>query len=86
LSVDKIYGGDEDLYLALVEQRLTDEQRVRLIFENHALHAPRRAFSNWRGEAEGIFLRAGAVVSLLSWTHLVPECAPSPGAGHVLRG
>ena len=36
---DKLYGGDEDLYLALVEQRLTPEQRARLIFENHALHA-----------------------------------------------
>ena len=36
---DKIYGGDEDLYLALVQNRLTDEQRARLIFENHALHA-----------------------------------------------
>ncbi|HXI69583.1 MAG TPA: RNA pseudouridine synthase [Verrucomicrobiae bacterium] len=46
---DKIYGGDEDLYLALVEQRLTDEQRVRLILENHALHARAVRF-NWRGE------------------------------------
>ena len=36
---DKLYGGDEDLYLALVEKRLTDAQRAKLIFENHALHA-----------------------------------------------
>jgi 23S rRNA pseudouridine1911/1915/1917 synthase len=36
---DKLYGGDEDLYLALVENRLTSEQRTKLIFENHALHA-----------------------------------------------
>ena len=36
---DKLYGGDEDLYLALVQNRLTPEQRVKLIFENHALHA-----------------------------------------------
>jgi 23S rRNA pseudouridine1911/1915/1917 synthase len=36
---DKLYGGDEDLYLALVENRLTDAQRATLIFENHALHA-----------------------------------------------
>jgi 23S rRNA pseudouridine1911/1915/1917 synthase len=46
---DKIYGGDEDLYLALVQQRLTDEQRARLIFENHALHAQAVRFT-WRGE------------------------------------
>ncbi|HEX4343629.1 MAG TPA: RluA family pseudouridine synthase [Verrucomicrobiae bacterium] len=42
---DKLYGGDEDLYLALVQQRLTEEQRSRLIFENHALHARMLRFS-----------------------------------------
>ncbi|MBE0544080.1 MAG: RluA family pseudouridine synthase [Verrucomicrobia bacterium] len=36
---DKIYGGDEDLYLALVEDRLTEEQRARLILPHQALHA-----------------------------------------------
>jgi 23S rRNA-/tRNA-specific pseudouridylate synthase len=36
---DKLYGGDEDLYLALVENRLTDEQRKRLLLSYHALHA-----------------------------------------------
>lgn len=47
---DKIYGGDEDLYLALVENRLTDKQRQRLILPNHALHAQRVAFP-WRRES-----------------------------------
>ena len=36
---DKLYGGDEDLYLALVENRLTDERKKRLILPHHALHA-----------------------------------------------
>jgi 23S rRNA pseudouridine1911/1915/1917 synthase len=36
---DKIYGGDEDAYLALVEGRLGAAQRDRLILPNHALHA-----------------------------------------------
>jgi 23S rRNA pseudouridine1911/1915/1917 synthase len=45
---DKLYGGDEDLYLALVEDRLTDEQRLRLILRNHALHAKRVRF-DWNG-------------------------------------
>ena len=45
---DKIYGGDEDLYLALVENRLTAEQRERLILEHHALHATAVRFV-WRG-------------------------------------
>ena len=45
---DKLYGGDEDLYLALVENRLTDTQRARLILENHALHARALRFT-WRG-------------------------------------
>lgn len=44
---DKIYGGDEDLYLALVEGRLSDEQKRRLILPHHALHARAVRF-NWR--------------------------------------
>jgi 23S rRNA pseudouridine1911/1915/1917 synthase len=46
---DKIYGGDADLYLALVEGRLTVEQRARLILPNHALHARALRFE-WRGK------------------------------------
>lgn len=46
---EKLYGGDEDLYLALVEDRLTDEQRRRLILRNHALHAREVRFE-WRGK------------------------------------
>jgi 23S rRNA pseudouridine1911/1915/1917 synthase len=45
---DKLYGGDEDLYLALVQNRLTGAQRAKLIFENHALHARSIKFF-WRG-------------------------------------
>ena len=45
---DKIYGGDPDLYLALVEGRLTAAQREKLIRPNHALHAGRLTFE-WRG-------------------------------------
>ena len=44
---DKLYGGDEDLYLALVEDRLTPEQRQRLILPNQALHAREVRFQ-WR--------------------------------------
>jgi 23S rRNA pseudouridine1911/1915/1917 synthase len=46
---DKLYGGDEDLYLALVEDRLTDEQRQRLILPNQALHASRVRIE-WNGK------------------------------------
>jgi 23S rRNA pseudouridine1911/1915/1917 synthase len=45
---DKLYGGDEDLYMALVEHRLTEEQRARLLLPNQALHASAVRF-NWRG-------------------------------------
>lgn len=45
---DKLYGGDEDLYLALVERRLTPEQRRRLLLPHQALHAARVEFT-WRG-------------------------------------
>jgi 23S rRNA pseudouridine1911/1915/1917 synthase len=46
---DKLYGGDEDIYMALVQNRLTPEQRAKLIFENHALHARSIEFL-WRGQ------------------------------------
>jgi len=46
---DKLYGGDPDLYLALVEKRLTDEQRGRLILPQHALHASGIRFL-WRDQ------------------------------------
>jgi 23S rRNA pseudouridine1911/1915/1917 synthase len=46
---DKLYGGDEDLYLALVQNRLTEEQKCRLIFPNQALHARVVRFV-WRGQ------------------------------------
>lgn len=42
---DKIYGENEDLYLALVEDRLTDEQRAALLTPHHALHATRLEFT-----------------------------------------
>jgi 23S rRNA pseudouridine1911/1915/1917 synthase len=44
---DKLYGGDEDLYLALVERRLTEGQQARLILPTHALHAGKLRF-RWR--------------------------------------
>jgi 23S rRNA pseudouridine1911/1915/1917 synthase len=36
---DKIYGGDEDLYIDFIADRLTEAQRAKLILPNHALHA-----------------------------------------------
>lgn len=46
---DKLYGGDEDLYLSLVERRLTPEQQERLILPFQALHAQYVSFS-WHGQ------------------------------------
>jgi 23S rRNA pseudouridine1911/1915/1917 synthase len=46
---DKLYGGRSEVYLALVERRLTVEQRAWLILPQHALHANRLAFE-WRGQ------------------------------------
>jgi 23S rRNA pseudouridine1911/1915/1917 synthase len=45
---DKLYGGDEDLYLALVQDRLTEAHRKRLILPHHALHAREVKFE-WQG-------------------------------------
>ena len=46
---DKLYAGDEDLYMALVENRLTGEQKQRLILPHHALHAAEVRFT-WKGK------------------------------------
>ena len=45
---DKIYGGDERLYLDFVQGQLTEAQRKRLILPYQALHAKRLTFP-WRG-------------------------------------
>jgi len=45
---DKLYGHDEEAYLALVQNRLSDEQKRMLILPHHALHAQSIAL-NWRG-------------------------------------
>lgn len=44
---DKLYGGDEDLYLALAQNRLTQDQWSQLILRNQALHASEVRF-RWR--------------------------------------
>ncbi len=46
---DKLYGHDEDAYLALVQNRLSSDQKRKLILPNQALHARRVSFK-WRGQ------------------------------------
>lgn len=44
---DKLYGGDENLYLDFVKDRLTGTQKKELILPNQALHAAKLSFP-WR--------------------------------------
>jgi len=46
---DKLYSGDENLYLDFAMGRQTEEQRRRLILPNHALHARAVRF-DWRDQ------------------------------------
>ena len=46
---DKLYGGDENIYLAFVKGELTAEQRATLITENQCLHAGLVTF-DWFGQ------------------------------------
>lgn len=50
---DKLHGGDEDIYLALAQDRLTAVHRKKLLLTNHALHAEKIRF-DWLG-SETIF-------------------------------
>lgn len=70
---DKLYGHDEDCYLALVEGRLTDEQRRRLILPNHALHAGRLRFSL---AGENFEFTAGPDVAFRQF--IAPPVQPDP--------
>ena len=45
---DKLYGGDEEIYLSFVQYRLSEAQQNGLLLENQALHAERVQFA-WRG-------------------------------------
>ena len=45
---DKLYGGDEEIYLSFVQYRLSEAQQNGLLLENQALHAQRVQFA-WRG-------------------------------------
>ena len=56
---DKIYGGDENVYLRLVEGRLTEADQRALIFSNHALHAERLQFQ-WRNREWNFTAAPGA--------------------------
>lgn len=47
---DKLYGGNEQYYLDLVEGRLSDRQRQELLLPWHALHARSLSYSSWEGE------------------------------------
>ena len=53
---DKLYGGDENLYLDFVRGRLCESQRRRLVLSNQALHAQEVRF-DWRGQ-ETVFRAA----------------------------
>lgn len=47
---DKLYGGDERLYLDFVHRRLTAAQQAALLLPHHALHAWQLRLV-WRGQA-----------------------------------
>jgi 23S rRNA pseudouridine1911/1915/1917 synthase len=71
---DKLYGGNEDLYLALAQDRLTARQREELLLPNHALHAEYVGLV-WRG-AERAF-RAPANADFAAFAAI----APAGGSG-----
>jgi 23S rRNA pseudouridine1911/1915/1917 synthase len=71
---DKLYGGDEDLYLSLVEGSLNEEQKRRLILPHHALHAAILRFP-WRGGPQEFSCRPE------NWFREFCDAQRLPGAG-----
>ena len=78
---DKIYGGEEDLYLALVEDRLTEAQRARLILPHHALHAGAVRFA-WRSKM--VEFRCEPEAGFSDFLPPAPERNPCPSVS--IRG
>lgn len=66
---DKIYGGDERHYLDFIRDRLTVEQRGRLILKNHGLHAGEVRLL-WYGQ-EHVFSAAPGQV----FSDFIAECS-----------
>ena len=62
---DKLYGGDEKLYLSFVNDSLNNEQKERLITENHALHAARVTLT-WFGTSRTFSCAPGPAFGQLS--------------------
>ena len=78
---DKLYGGDEEIYLSFVQYRLSEAQQNGLLLENQALHAERVQFA-WRetdrmfeAKPEQPFL---AFAGISKW--------PPPGSGQMSHG
>ncbi|MEO8071486.1 MAG: RNA pseudouridine synthase [Acidobacteriota bacterium] len=71
---DKLYGLDEQFYLRLVRNELSDADRAALILRNHALHAERLVFS-WRGETRAFDAPRGAEFSdfVAAGSRLAPD-------------
>lgn len=76
---DKLYGGCEDDYLALVEGRLDAAARDRLILPHHALHAVALAF-RWR-DVDYRFERPPDRPEFSAWARLAGRrpAGPAPG-------
>jgi 23S rRNA pseudouridine1911/1915/1917 synthase len=68
---DKLYGLDENCYLALVQDRLTEEQRRKLILPNHALHGSALRFK-WN-DADFVFRADHGWEWLLARTESIPS-------------
>jgi len=82
---DKLYGGDEALYLAFVEGRLNDEQHLRLILPCHALHAQQVSF-HWQGHVRDFTAPAETwFTSFANPSGSLPATASFRSFGHIVR-
>lgn len=80
---DKLYGGDEEIYLAFVQYKLTAGQQKKLLLANQALHAECVQFV-WRRE-EQIFQASpersfSEFAGISTWQVQENADSPVPGA------
>ena len=73
---DKIYGGDETLYLDFVTGQLTPQRAASLLLSSHALHAGSLRF-DWQGEPVRFFAALPAPFTSFVSVELQEFCSPA---------
>ncbi len=81
---DKIYGGNEDIFLEKLEGSLSEASRARLVLDRHALHSWRLCFHHPMQDEE-LILEAPLPEDMASLMAAHPDSSAPRSAGQRRR-